>query len=267
MNEIVNNFLLAGDKFITEMHLNSPDLHRVLVDHLQKNKERIQKLKETEDSRYVYQNELDKACSQHDIANGDFQDLTRRTASDKILHDKAFDIAKNPKYGGYQKGLASIVYKFFDKKTSGGTVKNENISNKELAEKLHKPIIRKFKKRTVHSPYRDNIWGADIVDMQLINKFNKEFRFLLCLIDIYSKYVSVIPLKHKKGIAITNAFQKILNESNRKTKKIKNVYIDKLDDIVNKYNNTYHRTIKMKPLHVKSNTYINSSKETSDKRF
>ena len=81
------------------------------------------------------------------MAGGDFKDLTRRTASDNIFHDKAFNIAKNPKYIGYQRGLASMVYKFFDKKTSGGTVKNKNISNKELATELHKPIIRKLQQK------------------------------------------------------------------------------------------------------------------------
>ena len=94
--------------------------------------------------------------------------------------------------------------------------------------------------------------------MQLISKFNKGFRFLLCVIDIYSKYAWVIPLKGKKGITITNAFQNILNES-------KNVYIDKLDDIVNKFNNTYHSTIKKKPVDVKSSRYIDSSQEMTDK--
>ena len=84
----------------------------MLLDHLQK----IQKFKETGYSRYIYQNELDKACFQHNMAYGDFEDLTRRTASDKILRDKAFNIAENPKYDGYQKSLASMVYKFFDKK-------------------------------------------------------------------------------------------------------------------------------------------------------
>ena len=77
-----------------------------------------------------------------------------------------------------------MVYNFFDKQTSGGIVKNENISNKELAEELHKPNIRKFNERKVHSPFIDNIWGADLADMQLIRKFNKRFRFLLCIIDI-----------------------------------------------------------------------------------
>ena len=147
---------------------------------------------------------------------GHFKDLTRRTASDKILRDKAFNIAKNPKYDGCQRGLASMVYKFFDKNTSGSGIKNENILSKELAEELHKPIIRKFNKRKVKSSFINNIGCADLADMQLISKFNKAFRFLLCVIDIYSKYAWVIPLKDKKVITNTNAFQKILKESNRR---------------------------------------------------
>ena len=138
-----------------------------------KNKERIQKFKDTGHSRYIYQKELDKACFQHDMAYGNFKYLTRRTVSDKIWRDKAFNITKNPKYDGYQRGLASMVYRCFGKKTSGSGVKNENISNKELAEELHKPIITKFKKRKLHSPFIDNIWGANLADMQLISKFNK----------------------------------------------------------------------------------------------
>ena len=171
------------------------------------------------------------------MAYGDFKDLTRRRASDKILRDKAFNIVKNPKYDGYQRGLASMVYKSFWWKFSGSSIKNENISNKrpldlaraakvsdrrrELAEELHKPIIRKFNKRNVQSPFMDNSWGADLADMQLIRKFNKEFRFLLCVLEIYSKYAWVIPLKDKKGTTITNAFQKILKESNRREAKSK----------------------------------------------
>ena len=89
----------------------------------------------------------------------DFKDLTRRTPSDKILHNKAFNIAKNPKYNGYQKDHASMVYRFLDKEASGGTVKSENISNEELTEELHKPIIKKIQKK-VQSPSVDNIWGA-----------------------------------------------------------------------------------------------------------
>ena len=85
-------------------------------------------------------------------------------------------------------------------------VKNENTSNKELAEELHKPIIRKFNKRKVHSPFLDYIWGAYLTDMQLISKFDKGFRFLFCAVDIYSKCAWVVPLKDKKGVTITNAF-------------------------------------------------------------
>ena len=109
----------------------------MVVDHLQKSKERIHKLKETGYSRYIYQKEQDKACFQHDMAYRDFKDLTRKTASDNILCDKNFNIAKNLKYDGYQSGLASMVYESFDKDTSGETDKNGDISNKELAEELH----------------------------------------------------------------------------------------------------------------------------------
>ena len=121
------------------------------------------------------------------MAYGDFKDLERRTASDKVLRDKAFNIAKDPKYDGYQRGLASMVYKFFDKKSKGSGVANNEIKQKlQLAEELHKPIIRNFKKRAVYFGFKDNIWGAYLADMQLISKFNKRFRFkfLLCVIDI-----------------------------------------------------------------------------------
>ena len=130
-------------------------------------------MKETGDSTYIYQNELDKACFQHDIAYGDFKDLNRRTAFDKILRDKAFNIAKYPKYDGYQRGLASMVCRFFDKKSSGSGIKNENISNKESAEGLNKPIITNINKIKVHSSFINNIWGADLADMLLKSNYNK----------------------------------------------------------------------------------------------
>ena len=113
-----------------------------------------------------------------------------------------------------------MVYKVFDNKISCEVVTIENISNKELAEELDKPIIRKFGKRKVHSPFIDNIRGTDLADTQLVSKFNKGFRFLLCAINIYSKYAWAILLKDKKGITITNAFQNILDESNCKPDKI-----------------------------------------------
>ena len=103
--------------------------------------------------------------------------------------------------------------------------------NKELAEELHKPIIRKFNKREVNLPFIYNIWGADLADMQMISKFNKGFRVSLCVIDIYSKYTWVIPLKDKKGITITIAFQKMFDESNRKPNKM---WIDKGSELYNR---------------------------------
>ena len=118
MNEIVNKFLLARDKFMPELHLREPGYTYSACGPFTKNEERMEKCKETEDSRYIYQNELDKACFQHDMAYGDFKDLARRTASDKILHEKAWNIAKKPKYDGYQHRLALMIYKFFDKKNS-----------------------------------------------------------------------------------------------------------------------------------------------------
>ena len=150
-----------------------------------KKQEKKQKFKETGDSCYIYQNESDKACFQHDMAYGDLKDLTRRTVSDKILRDKVFNIAKNPKYDRYQRGLASMVYKFFDKKASGSGIKNESISDKELAEELYKPIIRKITQGKVYSFFTDNIWSTDLdlVDMQLRRKFNKWICFLLCVIE------------------------------------------------------------------------------------
>ena len=116
MNEIINNFLLAGDTFMPEIHLRQLRFTYSACGLFTKNKERIQKFKETGDSRYIYQNELDKACFQHDMAYGDFKDLTRRTNSDKVLYDKAFDIAKNLNYDKYHRGFASMTCKFFNKK-------------------------------------------------------------------------------------------------------------------------------------------------------
>ena len=212
-----------------------------------------------------------------------------------------------------------MVYKFFDSKVSGSGAKL-TLQNEQLAEEVHKPIIRKFEKRRVYSTFKDHIWGVDLADMQLLSRYNKGIRFLLCVIDIFSKYAWVVPLKDKKGISIVKAFQIILKQSNRKPNKIwvdkgsefydayfkkwlrdinivmysphnegksvvaerfirtlkgkiykymtsipKNVYIDKLDDIVDEYNNTYHTTVKMKPIDVKDNTYINTSKEINNK--
>ena len=302
-----------------EIHLRQPQFTYSACGPFTRHEERIQKFKLTGDTNYVYKNELDKACFVHDAAYSDSKGLTKRTVADKILKNRAFDIAKDPKYDGYQRGLASMVYKFFDSKVSGSGAKLIP-ENEQLAEELHKPIIRKFEKRKVYSTFKDNIWGVDLADMQLLSKYNKGIRFLLCVIDIFSKYAWVVPLKDKKGISIVKAFQIILRQSNRKPNKIwvdkgsefynvyfkkwlrdndivmysthsgrksvvaerfirtlkskiykymtsisKNVYIDKLDEIVDEYNNTYHTTIKMKPIDVKDNKYMSTSKEVNNK--
>ena len=172
-------------------------------------KKELKKFKETSDTLYIYRNDLDKACFQHDSAYAHNKDLINRTQADKVLRDKAYNIASNPSYDGYQRGLASMVYKCFDKKSTGGSL--------ELANQLHKPTIRKFNKRKVYSSYKDSIWGAD---MQLLSKYNKGIEYLLCVIDLYSKYAFVILLKDKKGVSIVNTFQKILNKLGRKPNKI-----------------------------------------------
>ena len=147
--------------------------------------------------------------------HGDSKDLARRTASNKIVCDKAFNIVKNLKCDGYQRGLTWMDYKFFDKKTSvmpankfaSGTDKNEIRSNRELAEGLHKPIIRKFDKGKVHSSFIDNFRGTDIADAQLISKVNQGARFL-CALDIFKKCTWGIPLKYNNGLQILLLFKK-----------------------------------------------------------
>ena len=132
----------------------------MLVVHLQK-KERIEKFMQTGNTNFVYKNELHKTCFQHDMAYEKSKDLIKRTQSDKVLKDKTFKIANNPNYDGYQRGLASMVYKIFDKKSpfldksKGSSIINE--PNYQLANELHKPIIRKLKKRKVYSSFKDNV--------------------------------------------------------------------------------------------------------------
>ena len=223
------------------------------------------------------------------------------------------------------------MYKFFDKKSIGsGTARPSSLeriatgrSSSILADELHKPVIKRFNKRKVYSQFKDNIWGVDIADKQSLSRKNKGIKYLLCAIDLYSKYAFVIPLKDKKGISIVNAFNKIIKQSNRKPNKIwvdqggefynnifekwlsdndinmcsaynerksvvaerfirtlknklykhmtatgKNVYYDVLDDVVNKYINAKHSTIKMKPIDVRNNNkrvYIDEHNENDSK--
>ena len=208
------------------MHLRQPQFTYNTCGPFTKHKQRIKKFKETGDTNYIYKNELDKACFANDAAYSDSKNITRRTIADKILRDKAFNIAKDTKYDGYQRGLASMVYNFFDKKSAGSGAKHVNNTklasqNQKLAAGLYKPIIKKIGKRKVHAAFKDNIWGADLADMQLLSRYNRGIRFLLCVIDIFSKYAWVVPLKDKKGVSIATAFQSFLKQSNnRKRNKI-----------------------------------------------
>ena len=307
MNNVINKCLLVGDKFMPEMHLRQPQFVYSDCGPFTRHKERIKEFKQTGDTCYIYRNELDKVCFQHDSAYADHKDLINKTEADKVLRDKADDIASNPKYDVYQRGLGSMVYKFFDKKSMGSAIASSSI----LADELHKPIIKKFEKRNIY------ISGVDLADMQSLSRQNKGIKHLLCVIDLYSKYAFVIPLKDKKGISIFNVFDKIIKQYNRKPNKIwvdqggefynnifkewlsdndiimystynegksvvaerfirtlksklykrmaaigKNVYCDVLDDVVNKYNNTKHSTIKMKPIDVRDKrVYIDEHNE------
>ena len=155
MNEIVDKFLLVGDKFMPEMHLKQPGFTYSACGPFTKSKERIERFMQTGNTNFIYKRELDKACFQHDMAHGKSKDIAEITQSDKVLRDKAFKIASDPKYDGCQRGLALIVYKFFDEKSSGNGTANE--PNYQLANESYKAIIRIFKKRKVYSSFRDNI--------------------------------------------------------------------------------------------------------------
>ena len=237
MNNIINTYLLAGDRFMPEMHLRQLQFVYSACGPFTRHKERIKEFKRTGATRLLYRDELDKACFKHDAAYVKYKDVENRLISDRKVRYSAYDIASNPKYDGYQRGLASMVYKFFDlkvalldKKAMSGkgnakhTAKPSSLerteNNKILAEELHKPVIKKLNKRKVYSQFRDNIWGVDLTDMQSLSKKKKGIKYLLCAIDLFSKYAFVIPLKDKKGISIVNEFNKIIKQSNRKPNKM-----------------------------------------------
>ena len=194
ISNVINMLLLAGDKFMLEIHLRQLQLTYSACGPFTKHEQRIQKFKETGDTNYIYMNELDKACFTHDAAYSDSKDLTKRTVPDKILKNKAFDIAKDPKYDGYQRGLTSMVYKCFDSKVSGSGTKLIP-ENKQLANELHKPIIRKFEKRKVYSTFKDNIWDADLADMPLLSKYNtiKQSDFYYVLLIFLVNMLGLFP--------------------------------------------------------------------------
>ena len=218
-----------------KMHLKLPGFTYSACGPFTKNKERIEKFMQTENANFIYKNELDKACFQHDMAYGKSKDLAKITQSDKVLTEKAFKISSDP----------SMVYKFFDKKSGGSGMVNE--PNYQLANELYKPFIRKFKKRKLYSCFRDNIWGIDLADMQSLSKCNKGNKYLLCVFHLFSKYVWVILIKDKKGTSIVNAFQKIISEW-RKTNKI---CVNQGSEF---YNNSFKDFLKIKNIEIIQHT-------------
>ena len=332
MNGIINKILLVGDKFMPEMHLKQPGFTYSACGPFIKHAERIKKFKETGDTSYIFKNELNKACFKHDSAYADYKDLLNRARADKVLRDRAYEIASDNKYDGYQRGVASMVYNFFDKKSSGSGRRKVNRkktgfiseSSVKLADELHKPVIKKFSKTKVYSSFKDNIWGVDLADMRLLSRQNKGIKYLLCAIDLFSKYAFVVPLKDKRGVSIVEGFKEIVNKSGRQPYKVwvdqghefynkvfgnwlkdegiemystynegksvvverfirtlknklykhmtsvgKDVYWNILDDIVEKYNDTVNRSIRIKPKDVGSDdeaAYVEESNK-KDARF
>ena len=212
------------------MHLWDPKVKKCSAcGPFARHKQRINDFMKDGKLSHIVNNRLDAACFQHDSVYAKYKDRLNRKKNYIVLNSRALKIALDPKVSGYQRRLASMVYKFFNERTKGSKIESSNIflkydkksdENKKLAEELHKPIIRKFKKRKVYSSFKDNIWDVDLADTSLISKFNKGIKYLLCVIDIFSRYSWVIPLKNNKGDSVLEGFQSILNKSKGKPNKI-----------------------------------------------
>ena len=190
MNEIANKFLLVAEKFMPEMYLLI-----VLMLYLPEPKKELKNLCRLEIHILFRETNLIKLTfNMIYITYGKSKDLAKRTQSDKVLRDKAFKIANDAKYDGYQRGLTSMVTIFLIKKYSGIGVAAIEPSY-QLANELHRQIIIQCKRQKVYSSFRDDIWGIDLADMQSLSKYNKGTKYLLCAIDIFSKYGWVVPLK------------------------------------------------------------------------
>ena len=165
MNKVVDKFLLAGDKFMPGLHLTQPGFTYSTFGLFTKHREIIQIRMRIR----IYKNKLDKACFAHDAACSDSKYVAKRTISDRILKDKANEIAINPRYDGYRRRLASTVYKFFDKKT--GLVAKPSVKE-EVAQKVHRPVTNKFKRKKVYARLKDNVWVADLAEMESLPSKN-----------------------------------------------------------------------------------------------
>ena len=164
-----------------EYHLKQPGFNYSGCGPFTKHCERILKFREAGNLIHLCRNELDKVCFAHDAAYSDSIDLTERIVSDKTLKYRPYEIATNPNYDGYQRALAYMVYKIFDKKTGSGASVNE-----QLAEELNKPVIKNFKR------------GKVLAEMGSLSSKNKYVKYLLCIIDVFIKYAWVKPLKDKE---------------------------------------------------------------------
>ena len=178
------------------------------------------------------------------MAYGKSNDLAKKTQSDKVLRDKAFQIVSDPKYEGYQRGLASMFYNFFDRKSSGSGIDVE--PNYWLVNELCRQIIRKSKIRKFYSSFRDGIWDVDLADMQSLSKYNKGIKYLICAVDLFSKY------------AIVNAFENIISKGRKPNK----IWLDQGAEF---YNNLFKRFSKINNIEIYS-TY-NEGKYVVAKRF
>ena len=190
MNKIVNKLLLVGAKSLPEMYLKRPSFNYFASGPFIKDKKRILKFIRTANTDYLYKNDLDKACFQHDMVYVKYKDLVKRTESKKVLRGKAFQIASNPTYNDYQRGLASIVYKFLIKNLQVVVSLHFQINllldlcqiSYNLQMNFINQLLKNFKKEEVYSSFKDNIWGVYLADMQLISKCNKGIR---CLLGMY----------------------------------------------------------------------------------
>ena len=179
-----------------EMHLWDPKVKKYAAcGPFTRHQKRIDMFTKDGKLSHILKNRLDAACFQHDSAYAKYMDRLNRKESDIVLKNKALKTATDPRVNEYQTGLASMVYKFFNERTKGSGI--NILVNSELTEEVHKPIIKNFTRRKVYSSFKD-IWGVDLADMQLISKYNRGTRYLLCVIDLFSRYAWVIPLKNKK---------------------------------------------------------------------
>ena len=198
-----------------QLHLKQPGFTYSACGPFTKHRERIQKFRETGNLKYLSRNELDKACFVHNAAYSDSNDLAKRTILDKILKDRAYEIARNCGYGGYQRALAGMVHKIFDKETGSRISVNE-----WLAKELHNTVIKIFKRRKVYARFKFYIWAADLAEMGSLSSHNKNVKYLLCVMYVFTKYPWIKPLNDKKGKTVLNAFIEIVNEYNHKPNKL-----------------------------------------------